>query len=205
VTATTLEFVSTSTEDAAGQTGLYALLVQGTDVNFDTQEELIFITGTTPISTTLSFRTMRLVLGVVGGTNDGAVGTITCVSNADATEWGRITPGETTMETGRYTCANGETCYVVSAIQNASAGSDITVRFYNQVESGYPLALGEVYVGSGFLNYTFGTIFPIPPKATIIARVFSNAGNPQNRKVNVTLTVLAAIDAAFVDYLFTEF
>jgi len=72
----TLTFVSDSTQDAVGGTGTSTILVYGMDENYDESFEIVTLTGTTPVTTSINYLGVNRMAVYQSGTNEVNVGTI---------------------------------------------------------------------------------------------------------------------------------
>ncbi len=75
--AAPLSVVSTSDEDAEGQTGVSALAITGLDSNYDVISEVLTLTGQTPALTAKSFLRVNQAQAIAGGSAEENVGNIT--------------------------------------------------------------------------------------------------------------------------------
>jgi hypothetical protein len=83
-TADTLDIVSSSTEDAAGQTGASYILITGIDENNLLANEYVTLTGTSPVTTTTTFLGVNRAVVITTGSNDANVGNITIDDTSNA-------------------------------------------------------------------------------------------------------------------------
>lgn len=207
-TATTLNFVSTSAQETAFVgTGLWGLAIQGLDNNLDQITDVIFLTGTVPTNTNLSFRAVNLVVPILGGTpGSGAVGNITFRSNADSSIWGGIRATKLSSVLGRYTVPNGYRAFYITAQLNAGDGSDTTITTMAQLPppGDFPLSIGELYIGGGVINQIGPSGFAqgLAGGTTFKFRGFSNSSNPDQRRATAILTVNIAREEVWAEYYF---
>ena len=195
--ATTLDFVSTSPEDGAGGfTGIIGIFINGLDVNLDAVTEVIFLNGTTVVTTTNTFRAINQNFAIAGGTpGSGAVGEITGSSSTDATIWCKYLVNDTSCEVGRYTVPNLHKFNILQLLLNGGNSSDMTIRVEATPPGGFPFSLGEFY-GSGGVFPTRGS--SILPGGTLLkVRGFTNSGSPSTRKINISMGGVTATNVAW--------
>lgn len=83
-TADTLDVVSDSAEDDAGQTGALTILITGIDENAQTQTEIVTMDGTTPVTTVGQWLGVNRVTVLSSGSADANVGIITLDDTSNA-------------------------------------------------------------------------------------------------------------------------
>lgn len=146
-TATTLSIVSTSAQDGVAGTGLTAIGIDGLDQNLDPILDTIFMNGTTPVISTLSFRAMNLSFAIFGGTpGSGAVGTITISATSDSQIFGKYLPNDTSCEVGRYTVRRGYRLLGYNLY--ISGGKNVDATLVLQIKR------------PGFADFSVGQIYP---------------------------------------------
>jgi hypothetical protein len=198
--ATTLSVVSTSPDDfVAGGSGLQVLLIQGLDGSFDPILELVFLFGTTPVITSLSFRAVSLIIAVAGGTpGSGAAGRIDVSSTTDSTVWATAIINSSSMELGRITIPNTIRYGFRATMQNGGVDADMTVNVTVEPLGGFPFSIGEGYIGGGTIDVVNLNSFTYLDAGTTIRwRAFTNSGSPTQRKINCTFFGTFATEEAW--------
>lgn len=106
--------VSNNDEDGVGGDGARTVLLIGLDVNWDLVEELITLTGQTPVNTNTTFRRIHRMKVMSAGSNQNNIGTILAVAAVDGTSSAVIRPdiGQTLMAI--YTVPRNKTAYITS-------------------------------------------------------------------------------------------
>lgn len=75
--AAPMSVVSTSDEDAAGQTGVSTIVITGLDGNYDELVEVLELAGTTPVVTSSAFLRVNRAQAIAAGSAEENVGNIT--------------------------------------------------------------------------------------------------------------------------------
>ena len=196
-TATTLSIVSTSPQDDTGGTGLTTILLQGLDVNLNEIVEVVVLNGTTPVITSLSFRSMHLSIALGAGADLVADGTITITGTAFSDVWAAYLPNDSTAETGRYIVPAGKRVVLIANTINGGQGSDMTAKFFVIFSStSVPISLGEAYVSQFFQNTAGISLAALEAGTCFKWRGFTNSGNPATRKISMgTFAVIADVAA----------
>lgn len=115
-----LSIVSTSTEDTNVGTGGRLCIVQGLDEDFEEIEELIMLTGTTPVVTTKKFfRNFRIAVLTAGATKRN-VGTITTTGVDSGFKQAQINPLVAQTEQTHFTVPAGKTLLLLSVTAGVS-------------------------------------------------------------------------------------
>ena len=196
-TATTLSIVSTTIQDAPGGTGLTTILLQGLDANLNEIVEVVVLNGTTPVITSLSFRSMHLSIALGAGADLVADGTITITGTAFSDVWAAYLPNDSTAETGRYIVPAGKRVVLIANTINGGQGSDMTAKFFVIFSStSVPISLGEAYVSQFFQNTAGISLAALEAGTCFKWRGFTNSGNPATRKISMgTFAVIADVAA----------
>ena len=186
--ASTLTIVSTSANDASPSgSGLRTIFIDGLDTNLDIITETIILNGLTPVITINSYKAIRTIIALSGGTiGGGCEGIITFDSVADGLNWCRMVVGDSTCETGRITIPNGYRFLLTHLFYNAGPSADITVKVSIQVELEFPFSLGELYLGSGDFSTVIGPPIFIEAGTTFKFVGFSNTSPGSKRKINAS-------------------
>ena len=126
-TATTLDIVSTSTDDVQTTgTGAWNVVVYGLDTNGNLIQEVVPLNGTTPVSTTLEFLRVYRMAVAQSGSSDNAVGTI------DATGGGniqaRIEPGVNITRMSHFTVPAGYRGFITGIYTSGGPNDDYVAQ-----------------------------------------------------------------------------
>ena len=193
-TATTLSVVSTSASDTfpAGA-GLQEISLNGLNQTLDEIGEIVSLSGTTPVVTSLSYRSMHLATAIAcGNPGSGAVGRIDIRSVADATVWGTFSINDTAAETGRFVVPNLKKFLLTATILNSGPDGNMTLKSELTKPGICPFSIGEAYIGSNFDTsplpsqfFESGWLFKF--------RGFTNSGSPASRKINTSLFGVLAL------------
>ena len=186
-TATTLDFVSTSTEDGGAGAGITFLAVFGLDQNLNEITDFVALNGTTTVTSNLSFRAMNLALAVAGGTpGSGAVGIVSITATTGGQAFGNFLVDETGAEPGRYTVPNGKRLLLTGTVYNGGDGADMTLIPEITILGGFPFSVGNNYI-SGLITQLGNTNLFLDAGTTFKWRGFTNSGSPGTRKLNISL------------------
>ncbi len=179
-TATQLEIVSASANDAAAGTGMRTAVITGLDANYNQIQETITLNGVTPVPTAGVYLRVNGLIGATagsGGTNAGAV-TLRVVS-AGATQ-AAITAGFSYAKNGLYTVPAGYGLLVIGLMFHISGldpTSLLVFGFSRTLSNGlfmttqeYPIAFATTLQRMPY----YGAV--IPSGATLTTRVISAAG-----------------------------
>ena len=143
--ATALEVVSSSTDDAAAGTGARTVIIEGLDANFNLQEETVSMNGTTAVDLANTYtRVFRMYVGDSGtyATQSAGshAGTITLRVDGAGATWatiglsaGGFPVGQT--EIGCYTIAAGYTGYLISLDTQIESGKTPNVLWFRRTNA----------------------------------------------------------------------
>ena len=188
-----LAIVSTSANDAAGNTGIQSVILEYLDSNYVERTEIVALNGLTPVNTVATniFR--------INGFHAIAVGSaLFAQGNISATNggvtYGFIGAAENTSRTATFTIPAGKTGYVShwQASSGAATGThftQITLRATAHLGVSYGttfLAVDEVGSQNNGLAITFPTPIRMPEKTDVKVTAVSDAAS-----ANVTVMVAA--------------
>ena len=141
--AQTIDFVSTSTNDDSGGTGMNSIVIYGVDQNYEEITEVLTLDGTTTVTTTNTFYGVNRVVPFLCGSTKNNVGTITGT---------QTTSGITVAEIPATLCSTQQ-CIFYCQAKHVFIASYITV---NAVKlsggGGNPLVTIRGYVYSPVAN-----------------------------------------------------
>jgi hypothetical protein len=92
-TAVAMEVVSSSANDASGNTGIRVVEIHGLNINFDEISETLTMNGVTPVACTNLYRRINNFHGMDVGSNGVAVGTILLRGAGAGVTYSQITAG----------------------------------------------------------------------------------------------------------------
>lgn len=171
-TASTLRFVSTSTDDDGSPAGIGAnsLVVWGVDANRDQQIEVVTLNGTTNVDTVSTWLGINRVAIYLAGSSLANVGNITVTAVTGGATQAYLPAGEgTTQQLIYHTAADHQALveYIVLNAQKFAAGTNPIVTFRMWVFSAVSNARYEVMRQTVDTDIT-GTIILKPPVPFII-------------------------------------
>ena len=197
-TATTLDLVSTSSQDGVSGTGIQLILIRGLGQSFEEIQETIALNGTDVVTTINSYRAMNLCVSILGGTiGSGAVGEISISSTTDDQVWGKYIVNDTTAEVGRYTIPKSKKLLGTHFWLNAGKDTNATVIIEVSIPGRLPISFGETYVSQGFFNFEGAAPFLLNQGETIKLRGYYNSGGSGARRYGVTIIGQLASETSF--------
>lgn len=146
--ASTLSIVSTSDEDATGQTGASGVVVYGIDANRVSQTEVVTLTGTTPVVTTSTWLGINRISVYLAGSALGNVGKITATAVTGGATQATMPAGQGTTQQCIFFSQANHQCLMDSLLINADkigAGTTPKVTFKGWVYSAVSNAKYEVF------------------------------------------------------------
>lgn len=170
--------------DTGAGTGARTVLVQGLDVNFDRQEEIVITSGTVPKATMLSYTRINGFAVLTAGSLEDNVGTLTATAQVDGTVTSQIAPGDGNALQAVFTIPNNEFAYqgqfyagmlIMNASQN-TASVRILVRAFGGVFQTL-MVIPLVARGTSFVNRLYTFPFEIPAKSDIKMAVGVSTNN----------------------------
>jgi len=187
-TTGTLSIVSTSGNDASGNTGINVILLSGLDGDYNPQTESLLMTGLTPVVSSLEWIALNAIIFPSIGTNKSSVGVITITNTDDAVVWATILAGETNYFNGIYTIRSGFSFIINKATVVTGLGGDFELE-----------ALVNFLGGTTFnrltfsLSHEYGTSYYIAPsrlgeKSTIKMRARRETGGGGGTKLYTYLS-----------------
>ncbi len=131
--AETMNIVSDSTSDDAGQTGTLTVLVDGVDGDHVAQTEVVVMNGTTNVLTAKSYLRVNTLVGLTDGGAGWNVGAITATASSAGTIQQKIGATSGVSAGSHYTVPAGKTAHVFKLEFNAtksSGGTAPVVEFH---------------------------------------------------------------------------
>lgn len=110
--AQTVDFVSSSANDAAAGTGARTLYVTGIDNNYDIVSETVTLNGTTPVATSNSYWNIHRAYVATAGSALTAAGSITGTQTTSATAMAYILVGYNESQSAIYMVPRNYTAYI---------------------------------------------------------------------------------------------
>ena len=185
--------MTVSSNDAACTS---TIMINGLDANYLPINEMITLTGQTPVSTTKSYLRIQNAYVLANPTTQNIyIGTGTVTAGVPATVYERIFDGHNRTESGRYTVPAGRTFYVTHG--TISHGSDslnafITGRLYYRLY-GLPFqTAATVNLNNKFIDFWFDFPLALPEKTDLETRAICS-----KQQIN-------AVSTSFEGLLITE-
>lgn len=163
--AAQVSFVSSDNDDAAGDTGLRTILVQGLDASYNEVEEIVTLTGTTPALTVGSFLRLNYLQGLSAGASGWNEGVITASIGGNVQ--GSVEATQVASHDSHYTVPLGHTVYPIEATawQVKDTGSQSGFRLQ---PPGLPMIKpAEFLVYQAEVNINLSLVFPVPAMTDI--------------------------------------
>jgi hypothetical protein len=162
-----------SSDDAAATC---QVVINGLDANYVPIDEIVTVTGQTPVTTVNSYLRIQNAYVIANPTTQNVyIGAGTVTSGVPATVYERIFNGHNRTESGRYTVPAGRTFYVTHG--TISHGSDslnafITGRLIYRL-LGLPFqSAAIVNLNNKFIDFWFDFPIALPEKSDIETRAF---------------------------------
>lgn len=157
--------ISDNDEDGVGGDGARTVLWMGLDENWDEVEELVILTGQTPVYTMTTFRRIHRGKVMSAGSSQNNIGTILAVAAVDGTTSAQISPGVGSTLMAIYTVPRNKTGYITSfyaAVVPGIAAPDTLVELHFRVGIDTPEpalqtrhVLGLLPTGSSTAQHSF--------------------------------------------------
>lgn len=180
-TSETLSVVSTSAEDAFGNTGVQIYSVTGLDENYEPQSVVVVLTGLTPVAVTGNWKAVNDVRMVAVGSYAKAVGEIT-IYDSQANIWHDMKPDETYHFMGRYTVRAGYQFHIKGSSFSAGASGDFQVEVVAN-PGGIPMqriAFNLIHQNTGMFYVSPETL---PEFTTIKIRALRDSGGGGDKRL----------------------
>ncbi len=133
-TASTMELLSSSANDAAAGTGCRSALVEGVDTNFAKISEVVVPNGVSTVALTLTYKVINNVTCITSGSGFVNAGNITVRVTGAGSQQGYILAGSGTSRHGRFTVPAGYTFVIKNIFLLANkAGNQATTAIINVV------------------------------------------------------------------------
>lgn len=146
--ASTLTIVSSSTDDDSGGIGANSVVISGVDENWDPQNEVVTLDGTTPVVTTTEWLGINRAAIYLAGTSKSNVGTLTITATTGGSTQATVPAGQGTTQQLIYFVANGHQALADWLLLNAekiTGGTTPKVTFKGWVFSAVSNAKYEVF------------------------------------------------------------
>lgn len=206
MTAETVNVVSTSANDAFGNTGAEVVAVIGVDASYNEIVDVIVMNGTTPVLSSLAFKEINQFVVVQAGTSSNPnVGTITATRSGDAIKIAHMRPSEGLQSHAFVTIPAGRYGYV-DAIRLGAQGQGVAeFRIRTSGISGTdptpPLTSHIIRVeNSDTLHLDLGHAPLILPSGTRISVMARNPINNKSMWASALITMNTAPASRFLSY-----
>lgn len=122
-----VEVVSSDAADTAAGAGAWQVKIDGLDADYKPIDELVLLSGLTPVATTKAFLRVNGAVVMAAGTSGAAVGTLTIQVTGGGDVLSVIPPGPyNTALSSQYTIPANRTAYLIGAKYSSD---DQTTRF----------------------------------------------------------------------------
>lgn len=132
--AAVVQVASTDANDTAAGTGARTIQIFGLDANYVEQNEVITLSGTTPVSSVNLY--LRINVSIIttagsGGVNAGTVyvGTGTFTAGVPAVKLDIVSPGKNYTQVGVYTVPANHTLILLQSSLSVGQGKDVIIDF----------------------------------------------------------------------------
>jgi len=143
--AETISVVSTSSEDAAGLSGIQSVTITGLSGAGVSQSEILGLTGTTPAVSSLSYLRINNIEAATVGANYGARGTITFTNTTSGVLMDQININKNRNESCKITVPSSDT-YQITGVQFSAdrlSEYEVELRYWN---GGFPSVPGYTMI-----------------------------------------------------------
>lgn len=182
----TMSVVSTSTADTASSgTGAQYLQINGLDVDYNLQSEVITMNGTTPVVSTKTFITIDRARVVTSGSGRKNAGNITITGSTSSNVHTRIVANESITQQSHFTVPAGYTLFTMdtrlsiyrSSGSNAARGAEIDQYVYvPSINTEYQtIRIG--ITNSGPQNFSPRLVAQTPEKCTLWYKATADTNN----------------------------
>lgn len=176
--AQTLNIVSASANDAAGNVGVREVRVEYLDTNFDTKIVDVEMDGLSPVQVATDFFRMQNAYSTQVGANVDAEGAISLSYGANVV--GLIAAGGNEIKNSLYTVPSGYTAYITGASISASKGGDLAflLEYRDAATPNSPFVAGnQVDIFEEGIYFDLPTYYVVPEKYDIRIRAKSGQGS----------------------------
>jgi len=182
--AENLEIVSDSANDTSAGTGMRTVLVRTLDTDFNQEEQVVTMNGTTPVTLTGTHIRTRIILGITAGSNGTNVGEITLSVTGGGTALEVMLPGNGVSNSSHFTVPADHTLFALSFNFSCPKNQDALIRLV--LRSGIPdaatLTIGELDLYQSLEDLPVFAPLPIAEKTDIKLQAKSN-----NESASVTM------------------
>ena len=183
--ATVMKVSSTSTSDAAGDTGARTVYVAGLDANYNEINEIVTLNGQTAVNTTnLFLRVFRAYVVTAGSANtaigDLYIGVGTVTSGIPATVYAKIDISDNQTNMAMWTVPANHTLYIYRGTFSAAsnnAAQYVLGKFMIRNIGGVFRNAADVTMNSNVFGYDFEIPLAVPEKTDIEARAIALSGS----------------------------
>jgi hypothetical protein len=166
--ATTLEVLSSSADDAAAGTGMRTMQVIGLDANYAEQSEIVTLDGTTPVALANSYLRLNRAQVVSAGSGRTNAGNVTIRETGAGQTRGAMRAGYGIMRQAIYTVPAGYTLAITATVLSIlrTVGTDYEATFveFFQSPAGFYRQTLEVAVNTAPIEIIKTVPIMIPEK-----------------------------------------
>ena len=187
---TVVDVVSTLAADTLLGTGAQTVQIEGLDENWEEQEDIIEMNGTTIVTTTTQWRRVHRMAVLTAGTGGGAAGNIT--TQIGATVISQITNGNNQTLQGTFTVPAGKTAYVVYGKTSCGKAADAKVKFFVRQQGGVFNVQHAANLYQNSYDYPFAAVPNMPEMTDMDTRAITS--NPSGFEVTMAFDVILVDD-----------
>lgn len=183
---TTVNLQSTDINDTAAGTGARTIQIEGLDENWEEQEEIIVLAGTTPVASIGQWQRLHRMVVVTGGTFNGAIGNITATIGAVTVA--QVVNGNNQTLMAVYTIPAGKTAYVVFGKTSCGKAADAKVKFFVRPPGGVFNVQHTANLYQNSYDYPFSAVPSVDTMTDLEVRATST--NPSGFEVTMAFDVI---------------
>lgn len=180
-----LSIVSSSTADDLGGTGMNYIQIYSLDTDYNLQNEVIEMNGTSAVASTLTSITTGRALCALAGSSKGNVGNITISGASSGQIYAYIPAGDSITNNLHFTVPNGYTAYTIDARvdvfrasgANATRGVEIVQNVYTPATNTTYKAIKTGASTSSSSITSPVLVAPTPAKSTLWYQVTADTNN----------------------------
>lgn len=143
--AETMSIASTSANDTLGGSGAQIILIDGLDNDYNLIQEVINLSGTTPVVTVNSYIRVHRLRVVFSGTGKTNAGVITATASTAATTQAQILAGKSITRMSHFTIPNGYTGFTTHVVMSCFRSSGSGAREAEVTQNAYTPDTNTIY------------------------------------------------------------
>jgi hypothetical protein len=175
-TAGIVTATSTSTEDAAGQTGALTVRLQGLDANYNEVEEDFTLNGTVGVAGTVSFLRTHRAFVLTGNNDNNNVGNINFTHQPTSNTVCQIAAAMGQSQVTFYTIPAGKSGYLRAFAATMNKNQENTVRLFQKKPDGGVFRLAsELNLYSSNMHTTYSIPLYFTEKTDLEVRTYTGS------------------------------